>query len=269
VAAVNQAIRKSDIAFLGDVAWGTHVCLFYETKDDLLDMLIPYFKAGLERREFCLWAVSEPLTEEGARDALKQSVPGFDGFLADGSIGFLSAREWYLDGDRFDLKRIVGGWDRKLRDALAKGYKGMRVSGNAFWLNTKHWKSFCAYEHDLNGSIADQPMSVLCTYPLTESRPADILEVSSAHQFAIARRRGDWEFIKTVKGPALTHSLTPREQEVLMWVARGKTAWETAQILHIAKRTVDEHVQRIIRKLGAVNRTHAVAIALQNHIVQS
>jgi LuxR family quorum sensing-dependent transcriptional regulator len=51
-------------------------------------------------------------------------------------------------------------------------------------------------------------------------------------------------------------------------VARGKTAWETAQILHITTRTVNAHVGTIIRKLGAVNRTHAVAIALQNHIVE-
>jgi LuxR family quorum sensing-dependent transcriptional regulator len=50
--------------------------------------------------------------------------------------------------------------------------------------------------------------------------------------------------------------------------ARGETAGDIAQILHISKRTVDEHVQTIIRKLGAVNRTHAIAIAVQNHIVK-
>jgi DNA-binding CsgD family transcriptional regulator len=268
VAAVTQAFRKSDFKFLGDVSPGTHVCLFYETKEDLLDTLVPYFKAGLENKEFCIWAISDPLTEKGAIDALRQRVPGIDKFLAEGSIEILSGHDWYLDGDRFDLKRITGGWEQKLRGALAKGYKSMRVSGNAFWLSTKHWKDFCAYEHFLNESIVDQPMSVLCTYPLAASRPADILEVSCAHQFAIARRQGDWEFIKTVKGQDPTHALTPREREVLTWVAKGKTAWETAQILHIAMRTVNAHAGTIIRKLGAVNRTHAVAIALQNHIVE-
>ena len=264
---VTQAVRKSDIKFLSDVSLGTHVCVFYETKEDLLDTLIPYFKAGLESGEFCLWVISEPLTRDGAIDALRREVPGADEFLADGSMEILSGHDWYLDGDRFDAKRIIGGWETKLRSALAKGYKAMRISGNAFWLLTKHWKNFCAYEHDLNGSIADQPMSVLCTYPLAAGRPADILEVSSAHQFAIARRKGDWEFVKTVKAEVPIHSLTPREREVMTWVARGKTAWETAQILHISKRTVDEHVQTVVGKLGAANRTHAVAIALQNHIV--
>ena len=67
--------------------------------------------------------------------------------------------------------------------------------------------------------------------------------------------------------PNVKAVLTPREIEVLAWVAQGKSAWEVGEILHIAKRTVDEHVRAAIRKLGAVNRTHAVAIALRDRII--
>ena len=62
-------------------------------------------------------------------------------------------------------------------------------------------------------------------------------------------------------------SLTPREREVLSWVARGKSAWEIGEILTIAKRTVDEHVQFAMRKLGAANRTQAVAIAIRERLI--
>ncbi len=62
--------------------------------------------------------------------------------------------------------------------------------------------------------------------------------------------------------------LTAREIEVLRWVANGKSAWEIGEILHITKRTVDEHVQTAVRKLGAVNRTHAVALALSDGIIK-
>ena len=61
--------------------------------------------------------------------------------------------------------------------------------------------------------------------------------------------------------------LTQREREVLAWAAHGKSAWEIGEILHIAKRTVDEHAQSAFRKLGAVNRTQAVAIALRDRII--
>jgi LuxR family quorum sensing-dependent transcriptional regulator len=61
--------------------------------------------------------------------------------------------------------------------------------------------------------------------------------------------------------------LTVREREVLAWTAQGKSAWEIGEILAIAKRTVDEHAQTACRKLGAANRTQAVAIALREGII--
>jgi len=62
--------------------------------------------------------------------------------------------------------------------------------------------------------------------------------------------------------------LTERESEVLEWVARGKSAREIGAILHIAKRTVDAHVHSAIRKIGAANRTNAVAIAIRDRIIE-
>jgi hypothetical protein len=64
---VTKAATKTP---LGDVSRGTHVCLFYETKDDLLETLVPYFKIGLESREFCVWVISDPVTEQDAIIAL-------------------------------------------------------------------------------------------------------------------------------------------------------------------------------------------------------
>jgi LuxR family quorum sensing-dependent transcriptional regulator len=62
--------------------------------------------------------------------------------------------------------------------------------------------------------------------------------------------------------------LSPREREVLTWVADGKSAWEIGMILNISKRTADEHVKTAARKLGVRNRSHAVAIALKDrHIL--
>jgi LuxR family quorum sensing-dependent transcriptional regulator len=62
--------------------------------------------------------------------------------------------------------------------------------------------------------------------------------------------------------------LTSREREVLAWAAQGKSAWETGEILKVAKRTVDEHALKAMRKLGAANRTQAVAIALRRGLFE-
>jgi LuxR family quorum sensing-dependent transcriptional regulator len=61
--------------------------------------------------------------------------------------------------------------------------------------------------------------------------------------------------------------LTNRQQEVLTWVAVGKSAWETGKILRISSRTVEEHARLVLAKLGAVNRTQAVAIAIRDGLI--
>ncbi len=56
--------------------------------------------------------------------------------------------------------------------------------------------------------------------------------------------------------------LTPREAEVGLWMAHGKTNREIALILGISGRTVDKHVEHLLRKLHVENRaTAAVHIA--------
>ena len=73
-----EKLRKTAIDIVGDVPWGTHFCQFYQTKEDLTDILIPYFKAGLENNEFCMWITSEPLNAEDAEKALKKRVKNLD-----------------------------------------------------------------------------------------------------------------------------------------------------------------------------------------------
>jgi DNA-binding NarL/FixJ family response regulator len=57
----------------------------------------------------------------------------------------------------------------------------------------------------------------------------------------------------------LEERLTPREQQVLAQLTSGARDREIADRLVIAERTVKNHVQSILRKLGARNRTEAVA----------
>ena len=190
-------MRKTGIDVVGEMPWGTHFCLFYETKDDLLGTLVPYCQAGLEAREFCLWVVSEPVTVDEAKQALRQAVPDLDRHLADNSLEIASAHDWYLQGGTFDLKRVIGGWNEKLARALASGFAGVRVTGDTAWLEKKDWKDFCEYEDALNDSVAHQHLAVLCTYPLAACGAGEVLDVVRTHQFATAKRRGSWDVIET------------------------------------------------------------------------
>ena len=67
--------------------------------------------------------------------------------------------------------------------------------------------------------------------------------------------------------PQAAAVLTNRERECLKWAADGKTAWETGQILGIAERTAVFHVNNIIQKLGATNKTQAIVRALALNMI--
>jgi DNA-binding NarL/FixJ family response regulator len=62
-------------------------------------------------------------------------------------------------------------------------------------------------------------------------------------------------------------ALTPREIDVLALVARGFGNKEVGDMLGTAPGTVKAHVQSILSKLGAKDRTHAVTIALRRGII--
>jgi PAS domain S-box-containing protein len=191
------AMRKTGVDLVGDIPWGTHFCLFYESKADLLEIAVSYCKAGLEGREYCLWVVAEPLTVEDARLALERALPDFDRYFADHSIEIVAARDWYLLNGTFDIQRVISGWNEKLERASARGYAGVRVTGDTAWLEKKDWKDFCEYEDSLNQAVANKRLTVLCTYPLAACGAHEILDVVRTHQYAVTKRRGEWEVIET------------------------------------------------------------------------
>jgi DNA-binding CsgD family transcriptional regulator len=268
-----SSLRKTGIRVVGDTSWGTHICVFYETKQDLLDTAVSYFEAGLHSNEFCVWAISDPITEREAMNALARAIPDLDRRLAVGQIELLQGSDWYLKGDEFDLQRITGGWRAKLRTALDRGHEEIRISGNAFWIETNRWEEFRAYEQELDRSVAGQKMIVLCTYPLHGSKAVDVLDVARAHQFTVARRKGNWELLETPElkqakqeirrlNDALNTlsdsspghaSLTPRERLVLAQLVRGFSSKEIARALRLSPRTVEFHRTNLLKKVGARN----------------
>ena len=188
--------RKAGTEIIGDVPWGTHICQFYQTKEDLLDILVPYFKAGLENNEFCMWITSEPLKVEDAKAALKKVVKNLDHFIKKGQIEILDYSEWYTKSGKFDANNVLQGWVEKENQALKRGYDGLRLSGNTFWLAKGDWRNFTDYEEEVNKVIAKYRMIAICNYSLDKCGAFEVTDVVSNHQFALIRQEGEWVTIE-------------------------------------------------------------------------
>ncbi len=191
--------RETGITALGRVPWGTHICLFYRSKTDLLNLLPPYFKAGLEMGELCIWVTSEFLSAGEVENTMRKSMPDFDTYLERGQIEILPHSQWYLSGGNFDMQRVLRGWAAKLNQALKEGYAGIRVTGDTAWLGRKIWKNFANYEHEINEAIRQYRMIAVCSYCLDKCGIRDLIDVVNNHQLGLIKEDGEWTLTKNAE----------------------------------------------------------------------
>ncbi len=191
--------RDMGIDLLGKMPWGTHICLFYETKEDLIEVLVPYFKAGLQNNEFCIWVTCEPLDVEEIEKAMKKAVPRFDLYLKKGQMEIVAHSDWYLEEGTFDMARVLEQWIEKLNKALTNGYAGIRVTGNTAWLSKQTWRKFAEYEHAINETVNGYLMLVICAYKLNKCSTSEIIDVVNNHQLGLVREDRKWTLTKNAE----------------------------------------------------------------------
>ncbi|MDD4249074.1 MAG: PocR ligand-binding domain-containing protein, partial [Methanosarcina sp.] len=194
---MNEYLRQSGIDFIGNVPWGTHFCQFYQTKEDLTDILVPYFKAGLENNEFCMWVTSQPLDAGEAKEALRKVIPDIDVYLEKGQIEIIPYTYWYVKEDVFNSDRILNGWVEKLNHALERGYEGLRLAGKTSLLEKEDRGDFVEYEKKMDSVISSFHMIALCTYSLDVHGVTEAIGIVANHQFTLVKMEGKWEKIES------------------------------------------------------------------------
>ncbi len=201
--------------------------------------------------------------------------------VAESGIELYAGRKIYLKDSHFERGPVVSFWNEKLQQALDVGRSGLSASGDAFWLQPSDWNAFLEYEVDLTKTIADKPITLLCTYPLSASKSGDIFDVACAHHFAIAKRKKRWEVIKgwgQERGEERVEpldaanrilSLSRREREVLYGLIEGRLSKAIAFDLGISARTVEVHRARLLDRLNVRTTAEAVRLATLASLITS
>lgn len=189
-----EVIRNSGIDTIGSVSWGTHFCQLYLTKQDLVDIIVPYLKTGLENNEFCIWIASNPLE---AKKAFKKSVPDLEIYLEKRQIEIIHYNDWYLKEGFFDPQGILNGLVEKLNRALASDYDGLRLTEGIFSLEEEYRDDFVEYEKEIDRIIGNSQIIALCTYALNKYNASEIFNIITSHQFALVKKEGKWEKIES------------------------------------------------------------------------
>ena len=103
-------------------------------------------------------------------------------------------------------------------------------------------------------------------YLLKSMPPAELIE--AIRQVHAGRKRIPNDVAAQLAEHAGEETLTPRETEVLRHIAEGNRNKDIADRLFISEETVKVHVKHVMDKLGASDRTEAVAIAIRRGIIQ-
>ena len=176
-----------------DMPWGSHVCQFYDGKEDLLEMLVPYFKQGLERNEACVWLVGD-LTVEEAKNALEAAVPDLDGYLAKGQMTIRHYAELYANpnGTVKPSDELSAAFAAMGTTVTAQGFAGLRASGSVSWVtDEENMSRFMDYETKVNLAIQNARIMAVCTYPARAAALCRCRELIHNHG-RIFVKRGAW-----------------------------------------------------------------------------
>ncbi|HYC41969.1 MAG TPA: MEDS domain-containing protein [Noviherbaspirillum sp.] len=191
------AKTPSGISCCGELHWGSHFCHLYETREDLIDTLVPFFSAGLINNDKCLWVTSAPLDAAAATAALAEKMPDFALYLSRGQIQIIDYPEWYTRIGKMDADSVLQSWVGAEQQALAEGFSGLRVTGNVTFIKSREeWRAFDQYEARVAETFAGRRIIGLCSYHLGMANGNDILDVVRNHEFALARREGVWQMIE-------------------------------------------------------------------------
>jgi len=208
-----MSLRKTGIDIIGDVPWGIHLCQFYQTKEDLTDILIPYFKTGLENNEFCLWVTSDLLDEQEALQVMREAVPDFGQYLEKGQIGIVPHTEWYLKYKSFSPQMILNGGLKEIDQVLANGYDGIRVAGNAAWLAKKDCKSLNDHQKVADNARGQYPIMVICAYPLDKCGASEAIDVVKNHHLSLIKQGDQWQVVGSSAHERIDRAPPGSEQE--------------------------------------------------------
>jgi hypothetical protein len=192
------ATIPSGIPGIDDLRWGSHICQWYCKRGDLADTLVPYFEAGLQNNERCIWVTAPPYEMADAKHDLERTVAGLDQMIADRQLRIFDAGNWYVNGNSLRGINVIEHWLVEEREALAAGYNGIRIAANTSFVSEDDWRIFIEYENGFNRELLHEHRIVaLCSYNLLDVTPAKMFDAVHSHQVTIHKAGTDWKVLES------------------------------------------------------------------------
>ncbi len=161
---------------------------------------MPYFRAGIENNEQCIWVTAEPLRAADATAELAPVMPELSLHLEKRRIRILDSEAWYTHLEGPDRESVLRAWLLEEKEAALGGFTGLRISGNLSFVERNEMASLMEYEGAVDRTFPARQIVAVCSYDLGSCDPADISNVLRAHRFTLARTDGEWSLAESASG---------------------------------------------------------------------
>lgn len=180
-----QSHSPSGLQAVPYLRWGSHLSQFFGSGDELRELLVPYFKAGLENNESCLWVTGSAFNAEDARSALRAALPDLDKRERKRQIEIANAEKWYSADQALQPSALLAGLLQREQDALVGGFTGLRTNGNCAWVSRDQWDDFQEYESLVHTAVRGRRMICMCSYCVDQFHNGESQEVMARHDMVV------------------------------------------------------------------------------------
>jgi hypothetical protein len=157
-----------------------HVILFYYEPELKRRLLFAYLKAGLDNGEAAAYIASQE-TSEQIKQAMREFSIDVERYEAADALRVIPYTEWYYLDGYFDMRRTKNLWQRLYEQTSAKGFKGLRVTGEvSCFFDRGDVNELVAYEESLHKKV-ELPMAVICAYDTSQVPPRVFHDFIAAH----------------------------------------------------------------------------------------
>jgi len=158
-----NAVPEKVIQFVKQMSPTDHIIFVYQSPEAKYNVLFNYLKFGLENGEAGAYVASEENPNE-IRDAMKRFGINTEKYEETGALRILGCNDVYIIEGKFDIPNTIGMWNKLYQEALAKGFKGLRVTGEmACFFKRNLIPELVEYERALH-RVLDLPIIAICAY---------------------------------------------------------------------------------------------------------
>jgi ABC-type transporter Mla MlaB component len=176
----------ADAVTVDQLAAGDHACLTFTDADERLDLVAEFVAAGLQGGQKVIWFNGSQTASDLAAELSLREVP-VGAAVHSGQLAICAGQDAWLAAGRANASAMIARLERELRDALARGFAGLRVTADMCWATAPivAAEQLLAFETQAAGLFTGDLVTAICQYDRDLFDPVTLGFAADTHPKAV------------------------------------------------------------------------------------